>query len=180
LKARPGAPVKSVNEIVTSGRYHKMLDLLEGIAEGTDDPFSDPAYYPTYVAREEFATLTTNLMASQQLAALVYPTCQVAPPRRKDTDDKVWTTLTFPTNTLISSQTWMPALTVPAGLTDDGLPVGMEILARRYDEPTMFQIGYGFEQVASHRVGPRSTTTFLNGGNEAFASGRRGSRETQS
>jgi hypothetical protein len=74
----------------------------------------------------------------------------------------------------------MPALTVPAGLTDDGLPVGMEILARRYDEPTMFQIGYGFEQVASHRVGPRSTTTFLNGGNEAFASGRRGSRETQS
>lgn len=155
LGSRPSAPMKSVNEIVASGRYHKMLDLLEGIAEGPDDPFSDPAYYPAYVAREEFAKLAVNLMESHGVAALVYPTCQVVPPKRADTDSGVWTTLTFPTNTLISSQTWMPALTVPAGLTDDGLPVGLEILARRYDEQTMFRVGYGFEQVAQHRVRPR-------------------------
>jgi amidase len=63
----------------------------------------------------------------------------------------------FPTNTVIGSQTWMPAITMPAGVTDAGLPVGLEILARSYDEPTMFRIAYGFEQITGHRVSPDST-----------------------
>ncbi len=50
----------------------------------------------------------------------------------------------------------MPAITVPAGLTAAGLPVGMEILVRPYDEPAMFKVAYGFEQVAKHRVHPSS------------------------
>ena len=78
----------------------------------------------------------------------------MAPPTRADTDSGLWNTLNFPTNTLISSQTWMPAMTVPAGFTDGDLPVGMEILARPYDEPTMFKVAFGFEQAASHRAHP--------------------------
>lgn len=154
LSAKPDAPVHSVDEIVASGRYHKMLDLLEGIAAGPADPFKDPAYYPAYAAREEFMKLVVNIMASSDLNVLVYPTVQVVPPTRADCDAGVWGTLTFPTNTLISSQTWMPAMTIPAGLTPDGLPVGMEILARPYDEPTLFRVGYGFEQVVGHRRHP--------------------------
>lgn len=156
LAARPDTPMKSVEQIVASKRYHKMLDLLEGIAAGPDDPFADPAYYPAYVAREEFMKTVVNVMARQDVAALVYPTVQVVPPTREDCDAGVWTTLTFPTNTLIGSQTWMPAITVPAGLTDVGLPVGMEILARPFDESTAFRVAHGFEQVAGHRVHPDS------------------------
>lgn len=156
LGAKPDAPMHSVDEIVASGRYHKMLDLLEGIAAGPADPFADPAYYPAYVAREEFMKTVVNIMAVNQLDAMVYPTVQVAPPTREDCDSGVWGTLTFPTNTLISSQTWMPAMTIPAGLTPEGLPVGMEILTRPYDEPTMFRVGYGFEQVVGHRQHPES------------------------
>jgi amidase len=159
LQERSRAPMKSVNEIVGSGRYHKMLDLLEGIAEGPDDPFADPAYYPAYAAREEFMKAVVNLMESHGLAALVYPTCQVVPPTMQQTDSRAWTTLTFPTNTLIGSQTWMPAMSIPAGLADDGLPVGMEILTRPYGEPMMFRVGYGFEQVAGHHVHPQAVPT---------------------
>ena len=158
LASRPGAPVKTVDDIVASKRYHPMLDLLEGIAEGPADPLADPAYYPAYVAREEFMKTVVNLMAEHEVAALVYPTVQVVPPTRADCDAGKWPTLTFPTNTLIGSQTWMPAITVPAGLTDAGLPVGMEILARPYDEPTMFRVAYGFERVAGHRVHPETAT----------------------
>ena len=78
--------MKSVAEIVASKRYHKKLDLLEGIAAGPDDPFSDPAYYPGYIAREEFMKTVVNLMESHGLAALVYPTAQVVPPTRAETD----------------------------------------------------------------------------------------------
>lgn len=156
LATKPDAPMQTVDDVVASGRYHKKLDLLEAIAAGPADPFADPAYYPAYVAHEEFMQTLVNLMAANGLTALVYPTCQVTPPTRADTDSGRWNTLNFPTNTVIASQTWMPAITVPAGLTEDGLPVGMEIVARPYDEPTMFKAAYGFEQVARHRAHPSS------------------------
>lgn len=155
LAGRPNAPAKSVQEIVASGRYHKKLDLLEGIAAGPDAPLENMDYYRAYAAREEFMRLVVNIMARDGLSTLVYPTTQVPPPRHSETDSGEWTTLTFPTNTLIGSQTWMPAMTVPAGFTDDGLPVGMEILARPYDEATMFRVAYGFEQVRGHRRHPQ-------------------------
>lgn len=38
-----------------------------------------------------------------------------------------------------------PALTVPCGLSD-GLPIGMMLVGRHYDESTLYRIGYAFEQ----------------------------------
>jgi amidase len=148
--------VHTVAEIINSGRYHKKLDLLEALAAGPDDPLHDLDYFTAYTAREAFMKVVVNLMESNDLDTLVYPTCQVVPPTHEETDSGRWNTLNFPTNTVISSQTWAPAMTVPAGLTDQGLPVGMEILARPYDEPTMFAVGYGFEQVRGHRRHPSS------------------------
>jgi Asp-tRNA(Asn)/Glu-tRNA(Gln) amidotransferase A subunit family amidase len=66
----------------------------------------------------------------------------------------VWTTLTYPTNTLIASQSWLPAITVPAGFADGQLPVGLEFMGRPYDEGTLFRLAYGFEQATRHRRAP--------------------------
>ncbi|MET0962003.1 MAG: amidase [Noviherbaspirillum sp.] len=46
-----------------------------------------------------------------------------------------------------------PALSVPAGFTADGLPVGMQIVGRHRGELALLQMGYGFEQAT--RVGMR-------------------------
>ena len=156
LAGKPDAPAHTVDEIIESRRYHPKLDLLEALAAGPNDPLNDLDFYKAYTAHEDFMKLIVNLIESNQLSALVYPTCQVIPPTREDTDSGLWNTLNFPTNTVISSQTWMPAITVPAGLTSTGLPIGMEILARPYDEPTMFRVAYGFEQVAGHHNQPAS------------------------
>jgi aspartyl-tRNA(Asn)/glutamyl-tRNA(Gln) amidotransferase subunit A len=41
----------------------------------------------------------------------------------------------------------VPAISVPCGLSpDDGLPVGLQMIARSLDEPTMFRAAYAFEQ----------------------------------
>ena len=154
LAERPSAPMRSVAEIIGSGKYHESLDLLKALAQGPDDPSTDPAYHEVNAARADFTKAVLTVMARDRLDALVFPTCPVVPPTRADTDSGVWTTLNFPTNTLISTQTALPALTVPAGLTDQGLPVGLEILVRQHDEPTMFRAGYGFEQVAASRARP--------------------------
>ena len=43
--------------------------------------------------------------------------------------------------------TGQPALTVPAGWTSAGLPVGLQIVSRRYDEATALRAGAAFEAV---------------------------------
>jgi amidase len=44
------------------------------------------------------------------------------------------------------STTLCPAISVPAGFTDDGLPVGLQIVGRSRDDVGVLQIAYAFEQ----------------------------------
>ena len=50
-----------------------------------------------------------------------------------------------------------PALTVPAGFTTDGMPVGLEFVAWPYAEPMLFRLGYAYEQGTRHRKPPATT-----------------------
>jgi amidase len=152
LSARAELGGKTLNGIYEAKQYHPDLDLIDAVMEGPDQPEDDPDYFRRIEAREAFTRSVVNVMAANGLDALVYPSVQVPPPSLEGR--RAWTTLTFPTNTLIASQTWMPAMTVPAGFTDDGLPVGLEFVAKPYDEPTMFRLGYAFEQATGHRRVP--------------------------
>jgi amidase len=42
--------------------------------------------------------------------------------------------------------TFCPAISVPAGFTADGLPVGIQIVGRYRDDLGLLQIGHAFEQ----------------------------------
>jgi amidase len=43
-----------------------------------------------------------------------------------------------------------PAISVPAGFTNAGLPVGIQIVGRHRDEWSMLQIAHAFEQATKH------------------------------
>ena len=47
-----------------------------------------------------------------------------------------------------------PAMTVPAGFTTDGLPVGIEFMARPFAEAMLFRLGYAYEQGTRRRRPP--------------------------
>lgn len=51
------------------------------------------------------------------------------------------------------SVTGLPAISVPAGFTPEGLPVGIQIVGRHQDELGVFRLAYAFEQAT--RVGER-------------------------
>jgi amidase len=44
------------------------------------------------------------------------------------------------------TSTFCPAISVPAGFTDDGLPVGIQIVGRYRDDLGVLQIAHAFEQ----------------------------------
>ena len=41
----------------------------------------------------------------------------------------------------------LPAISVPCGFTDDGLPVGVQIVGRQHDDLGVLQLAYAFEQL---------------------------------
>jgi aspartyl-tRNA(Asn)/glutamyl-tRNA(Gln) amidotransferase subunit A len=48
--------------------------------------------------------------------------------------------------TMLANLCWNPAVSVPAGLTDDGLPVGLQIVARRHHDEVPLRLARIWEQ----------------------------------
>ena len=44
--------------------------------------------------------------------------------------------------------TGLPVLSVPCGFDHRGLPIGMQIVGKAFDEGTLLRIGYAYEQAA--------------------------------
>jgi aspartyl-tRNA(Asn)/glutamyl-tRNA(Gln) amidotransferase subunit A len=55
----------------------------------------------------------------------------------------------------VPSLTGLPSLNVPCGFDPDGLPVGMQLIGRPFDEATLFRVGAAFQDVTDfHRRVP--------------------------
>ena len=54
-----------------------------------------------------------------------------------------WMAFTYPFN-----MTGLPAASIPSGWTNSGLPIGMQIVGKRYDEKTVLQVSKVFEEIA--------------------------------
>ncbi len=88
---------------------------------------------------------------------LLTPTVPVAAPRLEETTLK-WpgqtesVTAALPRLTRAFNLTGGPALSVPCGFTPGGLPIGLQIAGRAYDEATVLRVGHAYEQAARFRV----------------------------
>ena len=53
------------------------------------------------------------------------------------------------------SLTGHPALSLPIGFTEDGLPLAMQIIGRTFDEVTVYQVAAAYERVTKwHKLHP--------------------------
>lgn len=156
LAQREAIPYDSVIEIYEAGAYHEKLELLEAIAEMTDDPERVLDFWQSSLGQESFRRDVLNTFAADDLDAIVFPDVQVIPPTMSDLSER-YTTANFPTNTPIGAQTQCPAISMPGGLTDDGLPVGVELLGKPYQEHRLIEMAYAYEQATETRQSPETT-----------------------
>jgi aspartyl-tRNA(Asn)/glutamyl-tRNA(Gln) amidotransferase subunit A len=49
----------------------------------------------------------------------------------------------------------LPGIAVPAGLSEQGLPLGLQLIGKPFDEETLFQTAYAIEQAAGHFQAPQ-------------------------
>ena len=116
-------------------------------------------------AKEELRRSILTVMADHELDVLVYATFDhetspIAPDAttNADTEDAYG----IGNNRYLSPVIGFPALTVPAGFTSAGLPVGLELMGRPFTEGMLIQYAYAYEQ-GTHRRRPPETTPALPG-----------------
>jgi len=171
----PNSPYKTRKDFISSPDYAKAFNRTRGFATGTPGALANPEGVmatppapvrgvargggndvPEYTAREELMITIMKVIADNKLDAIVHKSVEhtanlisegIRPP--------FYNTRGAPTiNTFLI---FVPSITVPAGFTDQGLPVGITFLGRAYSEPTMIKFAYAYEQTTRHRIPPKST-----------------------
>jgi Asp-tRNA(Asn)/Glu-tRNA(Gln) amidotransferase A subunit family amidase len=158
LAAHPAAPIKTLRDILLTGTVvpSRSNRLIANIGKTT----GDPGYLSVIQRREELRRAVLKVMADLHLDALVhatydYPPALIPPEPLKIVDPA---RLADPgNNRRLAPLLAFPALTVPAGFTPEGLPVGIEFLGREFSEGRLLALGYGFEQATHHRKPPTTT-----------------------
>lgn len=52
----------------------------------------------------------------------------------------------------VASLTGLPALNVPCGFDADGMPIGMQLIGRPFDEATLFRMGHAFQMATEFHL----------------------------
>ncbi|KAH8659892.1 amidase signature domain-containing protein [Xylariales sp. PMI_506] len=156
LATKPHLP-QDVADLLPEKPDKPYLGFLCAVVHGPLDPKTDPTYVDKLLQRDEFKRKIDCLIASLGLDALTLPDVQVPPPRIEDATNGRFMkdeNEEFPTNTFLASVTRLPAVTVPAGFTDDGLPVGMQFIGLEYQEQSLLELARGVELVVEARRPP--------------------------
>ncbi|MBO7748542.1 amidase [Paenibacillus sp. MWE-103] len=153
LAKRTNAPAGRFEDLYEARLFHPMNDLFHDIYGGPVEPEQEEGYYRKRVRQEEFRRALVHLMLASDVDFLLYPAVRVLPPKREDLYAEKWTCLTFPTNTVIASQSGLPSMSVPAGFAGH-LPVGFELVGKPFAEADLLRFAYDYERLASPRKEP--------------------------
>ncbi len=150
------APIRDVAEVLETGQFAPYVEariraFVEFPADvpptSWDPPCPDFAEHP---ARQAFRTDVVAAMDEATVAVIVYPTW-TNPPAPLDRAREEYR---GDNSQLVAPATGLPAATVPMGTTYGRLPAGLQILARPFDEGTIFKVAHAYEQATRHRRPP--------------------------
>jgi Asp-tRNA(Asn)/Glu-tRNA(Gln) amidotransferase A subunit family amidase len=145
-------PYDSLAAIVESGEVAPAVaeriregDILDVDADGLA---GNVGYLRSLDRRRRCREATVARLVDEDLDALAYPPSAIPPveiPAHQPFAEL---------RCELAAHTGLPAITVPAGFTDDGLPVGIELLGRSFAEPRLIELAHAFERATDHRRPP--------------------------
>ena len=94
-------------------------------------------FYQYFRDYDILITPTTNLPAFE--LGIIYPSV---------IEGKMVSPTAWMPFTAIFNLTGLPAASIPCGWSKDGLPIGMQIIGRRFDDLTVLQVSKAFEEIA--------------------------------
>jgi amidase len=100
------------------------------------------------------------MMAAAELDALLYATYDHQPTKIADdvlTNANTSDAYNIGNNRRFAPLLRFPAISVPAGFTEDDLPVGLELMGREFSEGMLLGFAYAYEQATKHRQPPATT-----------------------
>lgn len=148
LKQYGPAQVSSLKEIMDKGLYHAQLETNFRLRVNSPGRDSED-YRKAQAKRAAVTAMILKLMDEQKLDALVYPTMKRVPAKVGEVQPG--------SNCQMSPSTGFPAISIPAGFTASGLPVGVELFGRPFDDGKLVSYAFDYEQATHHRKAPALT-----------------------
>lgn len=134
----------TLEQIVATGLYDEAVAmLLTRSAAAEQDPVR---YQEQLAARIKLREAIDLAMQAQQLDVIAYPPIGALPVLIGQNQPG--------NNCSLSSNSGLPALSLPVGFTDSGLPMGIELLGSQFTDANLLALGYAFEQLTHNRRMP--------------------------
>lgn len=120
------------------------------------NPADATRHYEYLLARDELMTNLLKVMADNNLDAIVHKSVEHQPTLIKDGIQPPYVNMKGAPH-LNTFLVFVPTIAVPAAFTRDGLPAGITLLGRPYDDGKLIKLAYAYEQATRHRKPPAST-----------------------
>ncbi len=160
----PGMPFPSVKAIAASKLLHPLhqpvFDEMVASKPAGEDPETNTGLRNEQRYREAF----TRAMEANKIDAIISPIMAQLPAINGDRNTQLVAepkpgaaagpTALGSSLTFVASSLQWPALSVPAGYLGEGLPQGLQILGRAWDEAKIIAYAYAYEQATHHRRPP--------------------------
>jgi aspartyl-tRNA(Asn)/glutamyl-tRNA(Gln) amidotransferase subunit A len=132
-------------------------DVRSRLEMGTQ--VSAVSYLKALQTREKFIAALRVAMEDAHVDALVVPTTPIAAPLIGEESTSI-SGSTYPTRALLlrlnrpANLAGVPAISVPCGLTEDGLPIGLQFIAAVRKESLILELARNFEQASPLKAHP--------------------------
>jgi Asp-tRNA(Asn)/Glu-tRNA(Gln) amidotransferase A subunit family amidase len=172
MTKHPGIPYPSMQAIADSGLAHPVHQRgLEDAAAAL--PVDEDAETIEGLENEErYRAAFSKAMDEARVDALVFPTWAQLPAINGDRNTQIGEPKPAPNAgptrlgsslTFVGSMLQWPALSVPNGYLGEGLPAGLQILGRAWDEAKIIRYAYAYEQSTRYRKAPASVPPLVGG-----------------
>ncbi|MCG8414738.1 MAG: amidase [Pseudomonadales bacterium] len=156
LQTLDNPPFLDVNEVLAAGNYAPESEqsfryFSQGPLDIPPDQWEEPCItWPNHPERNQLLGNTIVAMNGAMVDAIVFPTWS-NPPARIDRGREDYN---GDNNQLLVPDAGLPAVTVPMGWLQSGLPVGLQIVGRPFTEGLLIELAYAYEQRTQHRRPP--------------------------